>query len=93
MGYGESGIMGYREFISELNDDITGVNCMFNEIISEYTEEYHNTINSLKIEIAKDKKNIENYMHLTGINYTDNENQQLYQNTRITLYDGLIVAY
>ena len=43
--------------------------------------------------MAKDEKNIESYMQLVGTNYTDNDNQELYQNTRITLCDGFIVAY
>ena len=93
MGYGESWIISYRVFILKLNDDTMGVNCMFIEIILEYTDEYYNTINSLMIEMAKDEKNIESCIHLAGTSNTDNENQQLYQNTRITLYDALIVAY
>ena len=76
-------------FFTELNDDIMGVNCMFKNIIPEYTEEYYNTINSLMIDMAKGEKDIESYR----TNNTGNENQQLYQNMIITLYDGLIVAY
>ena len=68
MGYGESGIIGYRVFIIELNDDIAGVNCMFDEIIPECTEDYYITINFLKIEMAKDEKNIESCMHSAGTN-------------------------
>ena len=60
--------MWYKVFIPELKDDITGVNYMFYEIIPEYTEEYYNLINSLKIEIAKVGKNIESYTHLAGTN-------------------------
>ena len=57
-------------FVPVLNDDITGVNCMLNEFITDYTEERNSTINSLKIKIAKYDKNIDSYMYLEGTNYT-----------------------
>ena len=93
MGYGERGAMGYEIFVPELNDTVVGVNCMFNEIIPDYSEEYYQTINALKIEMVSDEKNIELYMHLVGERYIDNENQMMYVNTRVVLYDGMIVAY
>ena len=93
MGYGERGAMGYEIFVPELNDTVVGVNCMFNEIIPDYSDEYYQTINALKIEMVSDEKNIDLYMHLAGERYIDNENQMMYVNTRVVLYDGMIVAY
>ena len=58
--------MGYEIFVPDLDDMITGVNCMFNEIIPEYREEYYQTINALKIEMVKDEKNIEAYKQSSG---------------------------
>ena len=43
--------------------------------------------------MVSDEKNIELYMHLVGERYIDNENQMMYVNTRVVLYDGMIVAY
>ena len=79
---------------SELNDTIAGTNCIFNEIIQDHTEKYFNALRAMQIEVIKDEeKDIKNFAHLTGTKYCDDETRHEYINTRITLYDGLIVAY
>ena len=93
VGYGESGEMGWQIFVPELNDTIAGVNCIFNEIIPDYTEEYFNTVRAMQIEVVTNEEDIENFRHLSGTRYRDDETRHEYINTRITLYDGLIVAY
>ena len=93
MGYGENGEMGWQIFVPELNDTTAGVNCILNKIIPCYTEEYFNTVWALQIEVVTEVADIENFTHLVGTKYFDNETRHEYINTRITLKHGLIVAY
>ena len=46
----------------------------------------------MQIEVVRDEENIDDLTHLTGTKYRDDETRHEYINTRITLYDGLIVA-
>ena len=48
---------------------------------------------AMQIEVVTDEKNIDNFKHLAGTKYRDDETRHKYINTRIILYDGLIVAY
>jgi hypothetical protein len=43
--------------------------------------------------MVSDAKNIDRYMHLAGARYINNKNQMMHVNTRVVLYDGMIVAY
>ena len=92
MRYGEYGEMKWQIFVPELNDMIAGVNCLFDEIIPEYTEEYFNTVKEFEIEFVSDEQNINNLKHLVETNYLDDETRHEYTNTRITLDDGMIVS-
>ena len=48
VGYSESGEMGYRIFVPDLKEVIVGVNCVFNEIIPPYRDEYFNVLKKLE---------------------------------------------
>ena len=84
--------MGWQIFVPELNITIAGVNCIFNKIIPDYAEEYFNTVRAMQIELVKDEENINNFTHLTGTKYSDDETRHQYIHTKIIFYDGLIVA-
>ena len=47
----------------------------------------------MQIEVVKDEKKIDNFTHLAETKYRDDETRHKYNNTRITLYNGLIVPY
>ena len=72
---------------------MVGVNCIFNEIIPSYEEEYFNEINKLKFDTAKDESTVAEFQHLVGERYQDDENQFEYETTRIVEFKGHIVAY
>ena len=46
MGYSVDGVMGYKIYIPELKEIVIGVNCLFNEVIPTYTEEYFAELNN-----------------------------------------------
>ena len=48
---------------------------------------------ALQIEIVSDEADTDNFTHLVGTKYFNDETRHEFMNTRITLYDGLIVAY
>ena len=46
--------MGYKIYFPELKEIVIGVNCLFNEVIPTYTEEYFAELNKIKIETVED---------------------------------------
>ncbi len=73
IGYSEQGEIGYRLFIPDLQDVVVGVNITFNEVIPSYAKEYFNEINKLSFEVAPDESTFENFQHLVGEAYTDDD--------------------
>ena len=93
MGYSDEGEMGWRMYIPELKEMIVGVNCIFNEVIPAYREEYFQELSKMRFEMAKDESTVETFEHFVGVRYTDDETLLEYETTRVALYKGLIVAY
>ena len=54
IGYLVDGVIGYKIYIPELKEIVIGVNCLFNEVIPTYTEEYFTELNKIKIETVED---------------------------------------
>ena len=64
MGYSVDGVMGYKIYILELKEIVIGVNCLFNEVIPTYTEEYFAELNKIKIETVEDSSTVLNFEYL-----------------------------
>ena len=92
MGYSTIGEVGYKIYVPDFQEIITGVNCTFNELIPPYTEEYFNEINKLRFETAVELSKIEDFAHLIGKKYRDTDMLE-YMNTRIAEYKGYIVVF
>ena len=93
MGYSTEGEMGYKIYVPELKSVVVGVNCVFNEVIPTYYEEYFQELNKMQFETLKTPSNVENFVHLIGIKYIDDESGLEFETTRIAIYQGLIVGY
>ena len=52
--------MGYKIYIPEMKEVVIGVNCLFNEVIPTYTEEYFAELNKMKIETVEDSSTVSN---------------------------------
>ena len=72
---------------------MVGVNCIFNEIIPTYEEDYFNEIKKLKFQTAEETNTVEAFKHLVGMKYQDEDNLLEYQNTRVAEFKGYIVVY
>ena len=69
------------------------MNITFNEVIPSYAEEYYNEIDKLSFEVAPDESTVEDFQHLVGEIYSDDDTLLEFVTTRIAEYKGLIVAY
>ena len=85
--------MGYKIYIPELKEIVIGVNCLFNEVIPTYTEEYFAELNKIKIETVEDSSTVSNFEYLIGVRYVDDESLLEFETTRVTTHKGLIVGY
>ena len=93
MGYSVEGEMGYKIYVPELKEIVTGVNCLFNEVIPTYREEYFNELNKMKFELAEAESTVESFEHLIGVRYIDDESLLEFETTRVINLKGLIVGY
>ena len=73
MGFKEGSETGWQIFVPILNDTLAGVNCIINEIISDYTKEYFNTMRALQIEVITNEEDLDKFTYLVGTKYFDNE--------------------
>ena len=92
VGYSRTPI-GYKVFVPELNDVITTVHVIFNEIIPDYTAEYYQELSRLTVKEEERPAVIEDFHHLIGEEYFDDENLVRYRNNRLKVIDGYIVMY
>ena len=93
MGYSMEGEMGYKIYVPEISDIVVGVNCLFNEVIPTYAEEYFHELNKMQFEMVKIPGVVNDFDHLVGVRYTDDELNLEFETTRITTYKGLIVGF
>jgi hypothetical protein len=92
VGYSRTPI-GYKVFVPELNDIITTVHVTFNEVIPDYTAEYYQELSRLNILEETKPAAVEDFVHLIGETYFDDETLIKYINTRLHVIDGYIVMY
>ena len=92
VGYSRTPI-GYKVFVPELNDIITTVHVTFNEVIPDYTTEYYQELSRLNIREEEKPSAVEDFNHLVGEIYYDDETLIKYINTRLQIVDGYIVMY
>ena len=64
MGYSSEGEIGYKIYVPELQDIVIGVNCVFNEVIPTYSEEYFNELNKIQFEVVKEPSTVDNFAHI-----------------------------
>ena len=93
MGYSTEGEMGYKIYVPELKEIVTSVNCLFNEVIPTYREEYFKELNKMNFELAADESTVEIFEHLVGVRYIDDESLLEFETTRVVNLKGLIVGY
>ena len=51
--------MGYKIYVPELQDTVVGVNCLFNEVIPTYAEEYFHELNKMQFDLVKTSSAVE----------------------------------
>ena len=85
--------MGYKIYVPDLKEIIVGVNCIFNEVIPSYREEYFQELSKLRFEMSKDESTVESFEHFVGIRYHDDEVLLEFVTTRVIVLQGVIVAY
>jgi hypothetical protein len=93
MGYSTEGEVGYKIYVPELQDTVVGVNCLFNEVIPTYAEEYFHELNKMQFDLVKIPSAVEDFDHLVGVKYIDNELELEFVTTRVTTHKGLIVGF
>ena len=93
MGYSTEEEMGYKIYVPEISDTVVGVNCIFNEVIPTYAEEYFHELNKMQFEMVKTPSVVADFDHLVGVRYTDDELELEFETTRVTTYKGLIVGF
>ena len=85
--------MGYKIYIPELKEIVIGVNCLFNEVIPTYTEEYFAELNKMEFATVEDASSVSNFEYLIGVRSVDDELFLEFEMTRVTTHKGLIVCY
>jgi hypothetical protein len=70
-----------------------GVNCLFNEVIPSYREEYFQDLSKLQFKMAKGKSTVKSLEHFVGIRYQDDELLLEFVTIRVVILQGVIVAY
>ena len=85
--------MGYKIYAPELKAVVVGVNCIFNEVIPTYAEEYFHELNKMQVEMVKTPSAVEEFEHLVGLSYIDDESGLEFETTRVLTHKGLIVGY
>ena len=93
MGYSMDGEIGYKIYVPEISDTVVGVNCLFNEVIPTYAEEYFHELNKMQFDMVKTPSAVEDFDHLVGVKYIDDELELEFQTTRVTTHKGLIVGF
>ena len=73
MGYSVEGEIGYKIYVPEFSDTVVGVNCVFNEVIPTSAEEYFRELNKMQFDMVKTTSAVEDFDHLVGVKYIDNE--------------------
>ena len=86
MGYSVDGVMGYKIYIPELKEIVIGVNCLFNEVIPTYREEYFAELNKMKFETVEDASSVSNFEYVIGVRYVDDESLLEFETTRVTTH-------
>ena len=72
---------------------MNGVNCLFNEVIPTYREEYFAELNKMKFETVEDSSMVSNFEYLVGVIYVDEESLLEFEKTRVATHKGLIVGF
>ena len=81
MGYSSEGEIGYKIYVPEISDTVVGVNCLFNEVIPTYAEEYFHELNKMQFDMVKTPSAVEDFDHLVGVKYIDDELDLDFQTT------------
>ena len=56
--------MEYKIYIPEVKEVVVGVNCLFNEVIPTYREEYFAELNKMKFGTVEDASLVSNFEYL-----------------------------
>ncbi len=84
---------GVQDICPDLKEIIVGVNCLFNEVIPSYREEYFQDLSKLQFKMAKGKSTVKSLEHFVGIRYQDDELLLEFVTIRVVILQGVIVAY
>jgi len=69
--------------VPDLKEVIVGVNCVFNEIIPSYRDEYFNELKKLEFQLVNDESTVEHYQHLVDESYIDDESLLMRSGRRV----------
>lgn len=72
----------------KLQNTVVGVNCLFNEVIPTYAEEYFHELNKMQFDLVKTPSAVEDFDHLVSVKYIDNELELEFVTTRVTTHKG-----
>ena len=92
VGYAEENI-GYQIFVPDLNDVITTVHVVFNEVIPNPSDEYFKELERLFVKVDEKERSVDDFKFLVGTRHLDDEDGMIYETTRVVNRRGYIVAY
>ena len=68
---------------------MNGVNCLINEVIPTYREEYFAELNKMKFETIEDSSTVSNFEYLVGVRYVEDESLLEFETTRVATHKGV----
>ena len=92
VGYAEEN-KGYQLFVPDLNDVITTVHVVFNEVIPYPSDEYFKELERLFVKVDEKERSVDDFKFLVGTRHLDDEDGMIYETTRVVNRRGYIVAY
>ena len=93
IGYSVDREIGYKIWVPSLKEIVISVHCNFNEVIPEYREEYFTELNKYDFSYQNGEMNPNEFNHLVGTKYIDDEDWLEYQNTKIGVVGKNIVMW
>jgi hypothetical protein len=93
IGYSVEREIGYKIWVPSLKEIVISVHCNFNEVIPEYREEYFRELNKFDFSYQNGEMNPNEFNHLVGTKYIDDEDWLEYVNTKVGVVGKNIVVW
>ena len=93
IGYSVDKEIGYKIWVPSLKEVVISVHCNFNEVIPEYREEYFRELNQYDFSYQNGEMDPNEFNHLVGTKYIDDEDWLEYLNTKVGVVGKNIVVW